>query len=169
LPNIISTARLVIAPVLFFSIKADDLFLITLLAAFAIFTDFLDGLLARKLNSITDAGKILDPLADKLCVVGAASAAFLYGDLPFTLFLIIMARDIIIAVVGVSLIKIKRKIPVYNIWGKITVTVFSAALIVYVYQIAALYTALFWLVFTFALISLISYFFVCVKFISCKA
>ncbi len=156
------------APALFFSIKANDFTLITLLAAFAIFTDFIDGFLARKLNSITDAGKILDPLADKLCVASAAIAAVLYGDLPLVLFLIIITRDIIIAVVGLSIIKTKRKIPVSNIWGKITVIVLSAALIVYVYRITMLYMAAFWLVIAFVLISLISYFFVGLKYAGYK-
>jgi len=111
------------APALFFSIKANDFTLITLLAAFAIFTDFIDGFLARKLNSITDAGKILDPLADKLCVASAAIAAVLYGDLPLVLFLIIITR---------------------------------------------LYMAAFWLVIAFVLISLISYFFVGLKYAGYK-
>ena len=101
----ISITRLAISPLIFFAVKADDVLLILILGALAVLTDFLDGLLARKLNSITETGKILDPLADKICVAAGALSAMLYGDLPVVLFVVILLRDMVIVIAGLSIIK----------------------------------------------------------------
>jgi CDP-diacylglycerol---glycerol-3-phosphate 3-phosphatidyltransferase len=52
------------------------------LFVFAAITDFLDGYLARRLNQITDLGKLLDPLVDKLLVSAGLVALVLHGDFP---------------------------------------------------------------------------------------
>ena len=161
--------RLVIAPFIFFAIKANNIISIVVLGAIVILTDILDGFLARKLNSISEAGKVLDPLADKLCVASVALAACLYGDLPFLLLAVIIARDLIIATAGLIVIKKKKRIPVSNIWGKITVFVLSMVLIIYILKIYLLYPIAYWSVITFVIISLISYFFTGLKFIGYKA
>ncbi|MCD6161478.1 MAG: CDP-alcohol phosphatidyltransferase family protein [candidate division Zixibacteria bacterium] len=166
LPNIMSIIRVFLAPFLFFSIKNSNIMLIVIIAAIAILTDILDGFLARKLDSITEKGKILDPLADKICIAAAAIAAALYGDLPLMLLVVIIARDLVITVGGLSIIKTKHEIPVSNFWGKITVIVLSAALIIYVFKFNQFYMVAFWAVIIFVIASLISYFFTGLKFIS---
>jgi phosphatidylglycerophosphate synthase len=49
---------------------------------FAAITDILDGYLARKLNQITEFGKIIDPLADKVLIVFVVLNLFLIGEIP---------------------------------------------------------------------------------------
>src|SRR5512139_694870 len=60
---------------------------------FAAITDILDGYLARKLNQITEFGKIIDPLADKVLVIFVVFNLFLIGDIPEYYFYLILARD----------------------------------------------------------------------------
>jgi len=72
LPNLITVSRLVLAVVLFALIYADG-YWITSAFVFVIAagTDFLDGWLARKYEQVTAVGRILDPFADKIIVIGA--------------------------------------------------------------------------------------------------
>jgi len=157
LPNILSAMRIFLSPFVFFSIKSDNIPLIFALAITAIISDFLDGYFARKLNSISKTGKILDPLADKLLVGVAAIALTIYGDLPVLLLVLILTRDFIIAMVGLMIIKKENVIPVSNVLGKITVNVFSIVLIVYVLRLNIFYEFAFWFAVIFLVISSASY------------
>jgi CDP-diacylglycerol--glycerol-3-phosphate 3-phosphatidyltransferase len=60
----------------------------------AALTDFLDGFLARKLNQITELGKILDPLADKLMIGSAVIILLVQNRMPFWYVAIIIGRDL---------------------------------------------------------------------------
>ena len=83
-PNVLTMLRMILIPVfvvLFFNDRK-----MAALAVFcaASFTDFLDGFLARKLNQITDFGKLFDPLADKVMVLTALICQGLAGVFPWT-------------------------------------------------------------------------------------
>lgn len=77
LPNTITITRLILIPFymvfMIFPILPDATTRIVAACIFAVtaFTDFLDGYLARKLNQVTDFGKFLDPVVDKLMIFGA--------------------------------------------------------------------------------------------------
>lgn len=75
LPNKITIARIVMIPifVLFYYLTAvpHNLLYAAIIFALAAFTDFLDGYIARKYNLVTDLGKFLDPIADKVLVLTA--------------------------------------------------------------------------------------------------
>ncbi|MFB2936809.1 CDP-diacylglycerol--glycerol-3-phosphate 3-phosphatidyltransferase [Aerosakkonemataceae cyanobacterium BLCC-F154] len=77
-------------------------------------TDWLDGYLARKLNQVTDLGKFLDPLVDKLLILGPLLALIELGQVPAWGVFLILARELAIAGWRVN----QTKISGANIWGK---------------------------------------------------
>lgn len=131
--------------------------IISLLAAWAILSDFFDGFLARRLNAISTAGKIFDPLADKLCVAAAAIAIVFYGDMPLILLLIILLRDLLIAFFGLIIIKKRKIVPSSNISGKIAVFILTLCLLTYIYRLESLYNIAFWLAIVFIVLSSVGY------------
>ncbi|MDO4265762.1 MAG: CDP-diacylglycerol--glycerol-3-phosphate 3-phosphatidyltransferase [Eubacteriales bacterium] len=83
----------------------------------AAFTDFLDGYLARKYHLITNFGKFMDPLADKLLVCTALILLTAYGQLPVWATIIIIAREFIIS--GFRLVASDNGIVIAaSWWGK---------------------------------------------------
>jgi CDP-diacylglycerol--glycerol-3-phosphate 3-phosphatidyltransferase len=96
LPNQLTVARIVLTPIFLYLFLSDDLTL-NLISVFvfviAALTDWYDGWLARKFNYITEWGKFLDPLADKI-LTSAAFLGFVIIDwLPFWMVAIIIVRD----------------------------------------------------------------------------
>lgn len=84
-------------------------------------TDFFDGYLARKLHQVTDLGKIVDPLADKITAAGAAILFVMVGLLPLWYLIVVVARDLLILVGGIY-IKARKNIVTQSNWpGKFAV------------------------------------------------
>ena len=128
IPNVLTMIRMILIPVfvvLFFSgLK------MAALAVFcaASFTDFLDGFLARKLNQVTDFGKLFDPLADKLMVLTAMVCQTFWGPLPLVAVLIVALKELVMVFGGMFMLS--RNVVVYsNIYGKAAQVGFIAALV----------------------------------------
>jgi CDP-diacylglycerol--glycerol-3-phosphate 3-phosphatidyltransferase len=86
-------------------------------------TDWLDGYLARRLNQITDLGKFLDPLVDKLLVLAPLLSLVELGQVPAWGVFLILARELTIAGWRVN----QTQISGANLWGKLkTVTQIAA-------------------------------------------
>jgi phosphatidylglycerophosphate synthase len=101
LSNIISLSRLLLAIPVCFGILydwSDSLLLI--LALLAYISDILDGYLARMNNDISEWGKILDPLADKILVGSAAISLMIVGKLSIWYIALVLGRDIAILIAG---------------------------------------------------------------------
>jgi len=141
IPNLLSIIRIALAPFIFFAIRAGSLEILAILAVGAIITDYFDGFLARRMGIVTSAGKLLDPIADKLCVFSASLAATIYLEMPVLLFLAVVLRDLAILIVGILIIRKRRVIPISNQVGRIAAFVISAALIVFIFKIQTLYDA----------------------------
>ena len=84
-------------------------------------TDFVDGMIARKLNQISDFGKFLDPLADKLLTIAAMVMFCQWGRLPAWALMVILTREF--AVTGLRLVAVgKGKVIAAGWSGKIKTT-----------------------------------------------
>ena len=103
LPNKLTLLRVVMIPVfvflLLFKGGTDQNMRIAALVVFCLasFTDFLDGQIARRQNLVTDFGKFMDPLADKLLVCSALICLIELDQLPAWYVIIIIAREFIIS------------------------------------------------------------------------
>jgi CDP-diacylglycerol--glycerol-3-phosphate 3-phosphatidyltransferase len=97
--------------------------------ALAALTDRLDGDLARARNEITDWGKILDPLADKIGVACAAATLTYIGNLPVWFLVALVARDILILGGGLVIRFRKGVVLPSNQAGKWTVGIISLAIL----------------------------------------
>lgn len=116
-PNVLTLIRLFLIPV-FVVLHALGYPMIALVVfCVASATDVLDGHLARKYNLITDFGKLMDPLADKVMVCAALIMQCISGALPLPAVLIVIVKESIM-VYG-STYMLHHGIVVYaNIWGK---------------------------------------------------
>lgn len=106
----------------FFDIEI-SMIIINIIFIIASITDKLDGTIARKRNQITDFGKFLDPIADKMLVLSAMLILVEKNLLPAFIPIIVLIREF--AVSGYRLIAVEKdeKVIAANIWGKIkTVT-----------------------------------------------
>jgi len=123
IPNIISTVRIIIIIFAARELVNGNNFNSFFLYLSAALTDFFDGFLARKLNQISELGKILDPLADKLMIGSALIILLLQGRMPFWYVAIIIGRDLFILLGGFLISrKIKFVLPSIMI-GKIAAVV----------------------------------------------
>jgi cardiolipin synthase (CMP-forming) len=96
IPNILSFMRLASVPVFLWLWFADQFEAAFILYGVGATTDFFDGWIARATNSVTELGKILDPLADRVFIVALAVALVGSGALPWWLAVAIVARDLIV-------------------------------------------------------------------------
>ncbi|HOV68945.1 MAG TPA: CDP-alcohol phosphatidyltransferase family protein [Clostridia bacterium] len=116
-PNILTVFRLLMVPVfvyVFFSVEP-----IWALAVFVInaASDVADGFIARRHNAVTDFGKLMDPLADKLNSVSAIVCLAIIGHLPIFAVIIIAVKELLMVAGGIFLYN--NKITVFaNIMGK---------------------------------------------------
>ncbi|MFM6971188.1 MAG: CDP-alcohol phosphatidyltransferase family protein [Rhodoluna sp.] len=97
-PNLISFLRLALVPVFVYLLVTQHNLLAILVLATAGITDFLDGYLARKLNQVTRLGQLLDPFADRLYILATLIGLSVSGVIPVALALVIIARDLILAI-----------------------------------------------------------------------
>jgi cardiolipin synthase len=98
IPNMLSILRLLLVPV-FLLLLVNDRFLWALaVLAFASFTDWLDGQIARRFNQVTQLGKLLDPSADRLFILATLIGLTWHGIIPSWFALVIVMRDILLLV-----------------------------------------------------------------------
>ncbi|MFN3781014.1 MAG: CDP-alcohol phosphatidyltransferase family protein [Candidatus Kapaibacteriota bacterium] len=130
IPNILSSLRLILAFVIGYLLFANQKLPAIILIIVAWITDLLDGYLARQLNAISELGKILDPLADKLLVLIIVISLLLNNTITTSTGIFVIMRDLIILGAGlVAARKYKFVIP-SNIIGKISAFLIGLCLFV---------------------------------------
>ena len=130
-PNVLTMIRLLLVPVfviVYFRTAAEPKYAALAVFAAASLTDMLDGFLARKLNQITDFGKLFDPLADKLMVLTALVCQALTGVFPWAAVIVVACKELFMVIGGLFLLS--RDVVVYsNIFGKAAQVSFILSLI----------------------------------------
>ena len=125
LPNKLTIFRVILIPffvvLLLFDITAYDKWIALAIFIVASLTDFLDGHIARKYNLVTNFGKFMDPLADKLLVCSAMICMVELSRIPAWVVIIIIAREFIIS--GFRLVASDNGVvSAASYWGKFKTT-----------------------------------------------
>ena len=165
LPNKLTTFRVILIPFFVFFMLAPDMTGINHYIAVAIFivaslTDLLDGKIARKYNLVSNFGKFMDPLADKLLVCSAMICLIQTGQLAAWIVVIIIAREFIIS--GFRLVASDNGIVIAaSYWGKFKTVSQMALIIVLIMDLGGVWnvvgTVLTWVALLLTIVSLIDY------------
>lgn len=103
LPNVLSLIRLALVPVfLVLVIGGYDVSALIVLVVSSV-TDYLDGVLARRLNQVTRLGQLLDPAADRLFIFATLIGLAIRGIVPWWLLAAVVLRDVVLLFVGLVL------------------------------------------------------------------
>ncbi|MBQ9028587.1 MAG: CDP-diacylglycerol--glycerol-3-phosphate 3-phosphatidyltransferase [Lachnospiraceae bacterium] len=122
-------------------------------------TDFADGYIARKYNLITNFGKFMDPLADKILTISGMICLIELGRIPSWIVVIIVAREFIIS--GFRLIAAENGVVIAaNYWGKFKTTfqmIMIILMIINLPQLKILTDIVMWIALALTIISLVTY------------
>ena len=165
LPNKLTTLRVIMIPFfvffLFWQNGENYTFRMIALALFIIasLTDLLDGKIARKYNLVTNFGKFMDPLADKLLVCSALICLIELNALPAWMVIIIISREFIIS--GFRLIASDNGVVIAaSYWGKFKTTFQMVSVVLLILDIPALAfvtTICVWIALVLTIVSLVDY------------
>ena len=165
LPNKLTVLRVIMVPFFVFFMLTDvggnaNKWIALLIFALASLTDMLDGKIARARNLVTNFGKFMDPLADKLLVCAALICLVETGQLPAWVVIIIIAREFIIS--GFRLVAADNGIVIAaSYWGKFKTVAQMVMIIVLIADLGGVFgvigTALIWVSLILTIVSLVDY------------
>jgi len=167
-PNLVSIARLALIPFICIGLFREDTLSVVftaLLMTAAGLSDFLDGFLARRFRQVSELGKILDPVSDKLLIAPAVVILVFTRDFPFWLAVLIIGRDLAILLAGVY-VSVRQRfsppggrgaVPSSNLTGKWTFTFLVSLTVSYFIEFAYGRAVFTWLSVVFLLLSSASY------------
>lgn len=128
LPNKLTVLRVILIPFFVVSLLTGNVILAEILFVVASLTDMLDGKIARKYHLVTNFGKFMDPLADKLLVAAALICFIELERMPAWIVLIIISREFIIS--GFRLVAAESgKVIAAGYWGKVKTAVTMVTII----------------------------------------
>ncbi len=164
LPNTLTLLRILLVPVLVVALlgsggETTDV-LAAVVFAVASFTDAIDGYLARSRDAITNFGKLMDPVADKLLIIAALLSLVSLGRLPAWVAMVIIAREFAVTVARMAARGEGVVIPA-NWWGKVktAVQVLTIFLLILIDPSPAWVDGLVYLMVAITVVSGIDYFF----------
>ena len=160
LPNKLTIFRVILViPFVALMLNGYDLWAVAVFII-ASLTDLLDGKIARKYNLITDFGKFMDPLADKLLVCAAMICLVEMGRLPAWMVIVIISREFIIS--GFRLVASDNCVVIAaSYWGKFKTTFQMLMIIVLILNLGGVFDmiglVLTWIALILTVVSLIDY------------
>lgn len=130
--NLLTLLRLGLLP---FALRAmqrpEDSAKAMLLIGAAMFTDAIDGPIARRRDEVSELGKLLDPIADKLLIDGSAIMLARYREFPWWITIALVLRDLVILGGGVLVFRRSGRIVVAHPVGKATTVALTGAMLCY--------------------------------------
>jgi CDP-diacylglycerol--glycerol-3-phosphate 3-phosphatidyltransferase len=138
LPNLLAVFRILLLPFIFYFLAQDTrsgLILALVLIVLAVASDVFDGMAARRLNQITDLGRILDPLADKLCLGLFVIFIIIHRDFPIWAAVLLFSKDLLTLIAALLMVKRKGFVLMSNNWGKLNSWIWVFTIIIYIARI----------------------------------
>ena len=127
-PNILTIIRFLLIPFIIFYIFTGNYILAFLFFTISGLTDIADGFIARKFNLISNFGKLMDPLADKLTQISTLTSLVIIGIIPLWILIIVLLKEFIM-IVGASFLY-GKDVVVYSKWyGKLATVLFYIAIV----------------------------------------
>ena len=127
--NLLSASRLVLAAPLAYALYTHAYVWVWVLTIVAALTDFFDGYLARLYNEVSDMGKVLDPIADKVLVGAGACALFFSNQVDAWFLAAVIIRDLLILAGGIFVRIKSHTLVTSNMTGKIAVGIVALVLL----------------------------------------
>ena len=165
LPNKLTVLRVIMIPFFVAALLYDGganqnmRYVAAAISIIASLTDMLDGKIARKYNLVTNFGKFMDPLADKLLVCSALICMIELRELPAWMVIIIISREFIIS--GFRLVASDNGVVIAaSYWGKFKTTFQMIGVVLLIFNIPALSmvtTIVIWIALALTVISLVDY------------
>ena len=129
IPNILTIMRFIFIPIILNFIFKGNYILGIVFFTISGLTDVLDGFIARKFNLVSNFGKLMDPLADKLTQISVLAALVSVKIIPVWILAIVVLKELIM-VVGASFLY-GKDVVVYSKWyGKLATVLFYLAIVV---------------------------------------
>lgn len=155
--NLLSLVRIFLAvPVVYF-ISENDNIMVIYFSFLAMLTDWFDGFFARKLKQITELGKIIDPIADKILIGSAVFSLYYFQDFPLWLAALIVLRDLFILIGALFIYEKHKQITSSNWPGKVSVFLIACAILAFLGGLRSAFDYLIILAFLAILFSAIMY------------
>jgi cardiolipin synthase len=137
-PNILSASRLVLLPVVLLLLLKHQGIAAAVFMLVSWSTDALDGYLARKLGQVTNLGRVLDHLVDKVWVGSVLVTLVFIRDLPLAIAAAVILRDILILVGSSIIMRAKGSFVSSDVVGKITGCAFALMILFYTIELPGL-------------------------------
>ncbi|MCL2015943.1 MAG: CDP-diacylglycerol--glycerol-3-phosphate 3-phosphatidyltransferase [Defluviitaleaceae bacterium] len=135
IPNFLIIIRIVLIPVFLVAFFLSDIGTIrwaaTLIFSVASITDYFDGLLARKWGTLSNFGKLMDPLADKMLVSAAMVALVYRQELAAWVVIVIISREFWVTAIRMLALEQGKEVIAATMWGKLKTTLQMTMIIVY--------------------------------------
>jgi len=165
IPNLISIFRILLILPIAINVWNDKLDTVLLLVIIAFISDYLDGIIARHFNQISEWGKILDPLADKLSIGIMLIVLYFKQQVALWLVVIIIGRDVVILLGSYFIAEKYKHISSSDSIGKMTANVLALMVISYIFNIEFLERTFTPMALVFVFLSCYSYWknFTCIK------
>lgn len=128
IPNTLTIVRILLIPFIVVNILFGNYILAFIFFTISGLTDIIDGCIARKFNLITNFGKLMDPLADKLTQIAILTSLVVVKIIPIWILIIVLLKEFIM-IVGASFLY-GKDVVVYSKWyGKLATVLFYLAIV----------------------------------------
>ena len=128
IPNILTILRFILIPIILYFIFTGHYLLGFIFFTISGITDILDGAIARKFNLVTNFGKLMDPLADKLTQISVLATLVFQKIIPFWILVVVLLKELLM-IIGASFLYGKDVVVYIKLFGKLATVIFYLAIV----------------------------------------